>query len=80
MDKRKFNGGAREGAGRKPKADEMKLVERLSPLEDDALQALKIGVESGDIRWIKLYLEYYIGKPKETKDITINEDLPLFVD
>jgi len=80
MDKRKFNGGAREGAGRKPKADEMKLVERLSPLEDDALQALKIGVESGDIRWIKLYLEYYIGKPKETKDITINEELPLFVD
>jgi len=80
MDKRKFNGGAREGAGRKPKADEMKLVERLSPLEDTALQALKTGVESGDIRWIKLYLEYYIGKPKETKDITINEELPLFVD
>ena len=63
-----------------PKAEEIKLIERLSPMEDEALAALKAGVESGDIRWIKLYLEYYVGKPKETKDITINEDLPLFIE
>ncbi len=80
MDKRKFNGGARAGAGRKPKAEEVKLVERLSPLEDDALAALAEGVKSGDIKWVQLYLNYYLGKPKETKDITINEDVPLFVD
>lgn len=80
MDKRKFNGGAREGAGRKPKADEIKLVERLSPLEDDALAALAEGVKSGDIKWVTLYLNYYLGKPKETRDITINEDLPLFME
>ena len=29
MDKRKNNGGARQGAGRKPKAQEQKLIERL---------------------------------------------------
>lgn len=80
MDKRKNNGGARAGAGRKPKAEEIKLVERLSPLEDDALAALSEGVKSGDIKWVQLYLSYYLGKPKETKDITINEDLPLFLD
>ena len=80
MDKRKNNGGARQGAGRKPKAEEVKLVERLSPLEDDALAALAEGVKSGDIKWVQLYLNYYLGKPKETKDITINEDVPLFVD
>jgi len=80
MDKRINNGGAREGAGRKPKAEEIKLVERLSPLEDDALNALSEGVKSGDIKWVTLYLNYYLGKPKETRDITINEDLPLFVD
>ena len=79
MDKRKNNGGARAGAGRKPKAEEIKLVERLSPLEDDALAALSEGVKSGDIKWVQLYLSYYLGKPKETKDITINEDLPLFL-
>tara|TARA_R110002153_G_scaffold76733_3_gene197619 strand:+ start:2743 stop:2982 length:240 start_codon:yes stop_codon:yes gene_type:complete len=79
MDKRINNGGARDGAGRKPKADEVKLVERLSPLEDDALAALTEGVKSGDIKWVTLYLNYYLGKPKESRDITINEDLPIFL-
>ena len=78
MDKRKFNGG-NKSAGRKPKAEEIKLVERLSPLEDDALKALSDGVKSGDIKWITLYLNYYLGKPRETRDINVNEDLPLFL-
>ncbi len=78
MDKRKFNGG-NKSAGRKPKAEEIKLVERLSPLEDDALRALTDGVKSGDIKWITLYLNYYLGKPRETRDINVNEDLPLFL-
>jgi len=38
------------------------------------------GVKSGDIKWVTLYLNYYLGKPKETKDITVNEDLPLFIE
>jgi hypothetical protein len=82
MDGRKNNGGhsTKGYAGRKPKSEEIKLVERLSPLEDDALKALTEGVQSGDIKWVQLYLNYYLGKPKETKDITINEDLPLFID
>ena len=79
MDKRINNGGARQGAGRKPKSEEIKLVERLSPLEDDALAAMAEGVKSGGIKWVQLYLSYYLGKPKETRDITINEDLPLFL-
>lgn len=82
MDGRKNNGGhsTKGFAGRKPKSEEIKLVERLSPLEDDALAALAEGVKSGDIKWVTLYLNYYLGKPKETKDITINEDLPLFIE
>jgi hypothetical protein len=82
MDGRKNNGGhsTKGYAGRKPKSEEIKLVERLSPLEDAALDALKKGVESGELKWIQLYLNYYLGKPRETKDITINEDLPLFME
>jgi len=82
MDGRKNNGGhsTKGFAGRKPKAEEVKLVERLSPLEDDALKALTEGVQSGDIKWITLYLNYYLGKPRETRDINVNEDLPLFLD
>lgn len=82
MDGRKNNGGhsTKGFAGRKAKSEEIKLVERLSPLEDDALAALAEGVKSGDIKWVTLYLNYYLGKPKETKDITVNEDLPLFIE
>ncbi|MDC3330477.1 hypothetical protein OAV56_05710 [Flavobacteriaceae bacterium] len=74
MDGRKNNGGhsTKGFAGRKPKSEEIKLVERLSPLEDAALDALKKGVESGELKWIQLYLNYYLGKPKETRDVTIN--------
>jgi len=74
------HGGKRKGAGRKSKAEEVSLVEKLTPLEDVAFDALKKGVEAGDFKFVQLFYNYYAGKPRETKDITINEDLPLFVD
>lgn len=63
-------GGARVGGGRPPKATELELIERLSPMEDSALNALKIGVESGDFNFIKLYMEYRFGKPKQDIGLT----------
>jgi len=74
------HGGKRDGAGRKSKADEVSLIEKLSPLEDIAFEALKAGVEKGDFKYVQLFYNYYAGKPRETKDITINEDLPLFME
>lgn len=74
------HGGKRQGAGRKSKADEISLIEKLSPLEDIAFNALKAGVEKGDFKYVQLFYNYYAGKPRETKDITINEDLPLFIE
>lgn len=68
-------GGAREGAGRKPKADEQKLIELLSPFEDIALKKLKEGVEKGDHNFIKLYMEYRFGKPKQTIDANLTGEL-----
>jgi len=74
------HGGKRPGAGRKSKSEEINLIEKLSPLEDAAYNALKSGVEKGDFKYVQLFYNYYAGKPKETKDITINEDTPLFID
>lgn len=79
MDGRKNNGGHKT-AGRKSKAEEVQLIERLTPLEPQAFDALKKGIENGDFKYVQLFYNYYAGKPRETKDITINEDLPLFVD
>lgn len=79
MDGRKNNGGHKT-AGRKSKAEEVELIERLTPLEPKAFDALKAGIEKGDFKYVQLFYNYYAGKPRETKDITINEDLPLFLD
>jgi hypothetical protein len=79
MDKRRFNGG-NKNAGRKPKSEEVALIEKLTPLEPLAFDALKEGLSKGDFKYVQLFYNYYAGKPRETKDITINEDLPLFVD
>ena len=75
MDKRINNGGKREGAGRKPKADELKLIERLDEIidKDEALQTLA-KMAKKDFRALQLYLNYRWGKPKEKMDITTNEE------
>ena len=79
MDKRKNNGG-HTTAGRKSKADEVALIEKLTPLEPLAFDALMKGLEKADFKYVQLFYNYYAGKPRETKDISINEDLPLFID
>lgn len=79
MDKRKNNGG-HTTAGRKSKADEVALIEKLTPLEPLAFAALMKGLEQSDFKYVQLFYNYYAGKPRETKDITINEDIPLFME
>jgi hypothetical protein len=71
-DGRKNNGGhsTKGVAGRKPKAEEQKLIEKLSPFEDKALKALKSNVEAGESWAIKLFFEYMYGKPKQSLDHT----------
>ena len=74
------HGGKRAGAGRKPKAEEIALIERLSPLDDLAFAELKKGIERGSYPHLKLFYDHRWGKPRETKDISISEELPLFVE
>jgi hypothetical protein len=73
MDGRKNNGakqGENRGQGRKSKAEELSLIERLTPMQDDALKALEKGVKACEFPYIKLYMEYMYGKPKETVKFT----------
>ena len=80
MDKRKNNGGKREGAGRKSKSEEMQLIEMLNKHidKDEAIKVLKSKIDEGDFKALQLYMNYMYGKPKETKDVTINAEQPLF--
>jgi hypothetical protein len=76
-DKRKFNGG-HTTAGRKSKAEEVQLLEKLGALEPSAFMALEKGLERGDFKFVQLFYNYYAGKPRETKDITVTNEQPIF--
>ena len=82
MDKRKYNKGTKGNRGGRPsKAEEQKLIERLSPIADEAHTQLKKAVADGEQWAVKLWFEYFYGKPKQSLDIqgeqkqtiTINE-------
>lgn len=66
---RRINNGSKKGenrnAGRKPKATEIELIERLTPLEEVAFAALKKGLIEGDFSFVKLYFEFRFGRPKQ---------------
>ena len=76
-DKRKFNGG-HKSAGRKSKSEEVQLLEKLGALEPSAFMALEKGLEKGDFKFVQLFYNYYAGKPRETKDITVTNEQPIF--
>ena len=66
------HGGSRRGAGRKPKADEIKLIEQMDAIAapSEAWAALWGKVQEGDTQAIKTWLEYRFGKPKQQLDVT----------
>jgi len=66
------NGGARPGAGRKPKADEIKIIEQMDAIAvpAQAWQALWDLCKKGDSQAVKTWLNYRFGMPKQNIDIT----------
>lgn len=72
------HGGRRAGSGRKTKADELKLIERLTPLDDLANEELQKGIEMGDFRYLRLFFEYRYGKPTQRMEVESDSLLPAF--
>ncbi len=77
MDGRKNNGGnSTKSLGvDKRKNQYLELLEQASTPDEivSVIQKLKsIALVKGDVQAIKLYLEYYLGKPKETIETTHN--------
>jgi hypothetical protein len=83
-DGRKNNGGHKT-AGRKPKADEIKLIETMDAIAvpDSVWRMLYAKVLDSDVQAIKTWLQYRYGMPKqiveqtnlniEQKDLTVEE-------
>tara|TARA_R100000781_G_scaffold111458_1_gene77891 strand:+ start:130 stop:390 length:261 start_codon:yes stop_codon:yes gene_type:complete len=68
------HGGKRAGAGRKAKAEEQKLIENLTPMNPMALESLRKGLEKKEQWAVKLFFEYFYGKPQQRVDVTSNEE------
>ena len=66
------HGGKRPGAGRKPKADEIKLIEQMDAVAVPELiwQKLYERCADGDTQAIKTWLQYRFGMPKQSIDMT----------
>ena len=68
------NGGARPGAGRKPKIQEIKVIEQMDAISvpQEIWKALLYKCQEGDTAAIKLWLSYRFGLPKQQIDVTTN--------
>ena len=80
MEKIKKSGGARIGAGRKPKIDEISLIESMDAIAvpEKLWRALLKKAEEGDTNAIKTWLQYRYGMPKQVIDQNINIEKPIF--
>ena len=76
MDKRKNNKGVigNKGGGRSSKADEDKLIQKLSQLDDKAFKCLKDGIKDGNYAFWNKFMEFRYGKPKERVDVTSGDE------
>jgi hypothetical protein len=73
MDGRKNNTGVvGNKGGRKPKADEIKLIEQMDAVlvPESVWMALSEKVEAGDTNAIKTWLQYRYGMPKQIVENT----------
>lgn len=70
------HGGKRAGAGRKPKADEISMIQSmdatLAPIK--VWQKLALRVNEGSDTAIKTWLSYRYGQPKQSVDHTTDGD------
>jgi hypothetical protein len=78
----KMHGGARQNAGRKSKADELKLAETIDTAlgetwVEDLLKEIHKQAKGGSFPHAQLLLAYKYGKPQDKVDVTTNgKDLP----
>lgn len=77
MDKRKQNGGhSTKSSGTDKRKNEYKELLDLAATPEEVVEVIKVlktkAIEKQDVNAIKLFLEYYLGKPKETIEQTLN--------
>ena len=71
------NNGGHKTAGRKSKAEEFKLIEKLDAQKDPtyAISKLFEHIENGSEKMLDLYMGYRFGKPKQMVEADLNANV-----
>lgn len=71
------HGGKREGAGRKSKADELALIEKMDAIlaPESVWKAVAAKVSEGDMQASKLWLSYRYGQPQAFTELSGNVEI-----
>lgn len=79
MDEAKKKGGFRPGAGRKPKADEIKVAEAMDAVlaPEEVWTNLAALVRRKDGAAIKTWLSYRFGMPKQIIDANVDSTVSI---
>ena len=83
MDKRRFNGGnSTKSKGVDKRKNENKIALDKAGSVEKVMDVLNMlydkSINDKDVKASSIYLSYYLGKPKETKDINLTTEQPLF--
>jgi hypothetical protein len=65
-------------SGRKSKAADQNMVEALSVYTNDVYRVLHENILKGEYWAIKIWFERVHGRPIEQKELTVNNEQPLF--
>jgi hypothetical protein len=74
IDKRKNNGGARPGAGRKPKSTEEEKIDLITSEipKEEIIKLCAKQARKGNVKCIELLMYYVFGKPTDKVEQDIN--------
>ena len=74
-EEKKTRGGARPGSGRPRRMDEQAIIEKLTPMSENAFKVLGEKIKEGDMNAIKLFMSYFLGMPTQKVESKIEGQL-----
>jgi hypothetical protein len=73
--KNKWGGKRPNQTGRPKRMDELAIIEKLTPMSDNAFKVLGEKIKEGDMNAIKLFMSYFLGMPTQKVESKIEGQL-----
>jgi hypothetical protein len=73
--KGKWGGKRPNQTGRPKRMDELAIIEKLTPMSENAFKVLGEKIKEGDMNAIKLFMSYFLGMPTQKVESKIEGQL-----